>query len=206
MSGGSWIGFGTESKVISGTAEAWARAGSGARASSSARSGLGRRIAVSPCLEHLRSRRLLQLSRQHSAGKRLLGPASLPGDNATDAWRHAEKRMDPRPESAFILAGQTSGAAMPNENEVQVRYRQVAEGEFAGWNYWPGDHFEVHSGPFFFRTDADGTPRCAFRVLQKHLNGGGSTHGGCLLTFADYCLFVFAEEALAGSRGVTVSL
>src|SRR5271170_1034627 len=115
-------------------------------------------------------------------------------------------RMDPLGESAFILPDQQPGTAMPNENEVQPRYRQVAEGEFAGWNYWPGDHFEVHSGPYYFRKDAEGTPRCAFRVERKHLNGGGSTHGGCLLTFADYCLFVFAEDALASSRGVTVSL
>jgi uncharacterized protein (TIGR00369 family) len=114
--------------------------------------------------------------------------------------------MDPLGESALILPDQQPGTAMPNENEVQPRYRQVAEGEFAGWNYWPGDHFEVHSGPYYFRKDAEGTPRCAFRVERKHLNGGGSTHGGCLLTFADYCLFVFAEDALTSSRGVTVSL
>ena len=95
---------------------------------------------------------------------------------------------------------------MPNENEVSVRYRIVAEGEFSGWNYWPGDHFEVHSGPYYFRRDPDGRMRCAFRVERKHLNGGGSTHGGCLLTFADYSLFVIAQEALGGSRGVTVSL
>ena len=114
--------------------------------------------------------------------------------------------MDLLGESAFILTGQNPGAVMPNENEVEIRYRQVAEGEFAGWNYWPGDHFEVQSGPFFFRKAEDGTPRCAFRVERKHLNGGGSTHGGCLLTFADFSLFVFAEEALGQSRGVTVSL
>jgi len=94
---------------------------------------------------------------------------------------------------------------MPNENEESVRYRPVTEGEFVGWSYWPGDHYEVHSGPYYFRQE-DGRVRCAFRVAQKHLNGGGSTHGGCLLTFADYCLFAFAQEALAGSRGVTVSL
>ncbi|MEI9985419.1 MAG: PaaI family thioesterase [Aliidongia sp.] len=95
---------------------------------------------------------------------------------------------------------------MPNENEVTVSYHQVAEGEFAGWSYWPGDHFEVHSGPYFFRRMPDGQMRCAFRAERKHLNGGGSVHGGCLLTFADHCLFVFAQDALAESRGVTVSL
>lgn len=95
---------------------------------------------------------------------------------------------------------------MPNENEVAVRHRIVTEGEFAGWHYWPGDHYEVHSGPYFFRKEADGQVRCAFRVASKHLNGGGSVHGGCLLTFADYCLFAISQDALDGSRGVTVSL
>jgi uncharacterized protein (TIGR00369 family) len=95
---------------------------------------------------------------------------------------------------------------MPNENDSSARHRPVAEGEFAGWYYWPGDRYEVHSGPFYFRRDEDGRTRCAFRVEAKHLNGGGTTHGGCLLTFADYSLFAIGREALAGSRGVTISL
>lgn len=94
---------------------------------------------------------------------------------------------------------------MPNENQGFARDHQVSEGEFAGWRYWPHDTFEVHSGPFYFRPDAGGI-RCAFRVMRQHLNGGGSTHGGCLLTFADYSLFAIAQDALAGARGVTVSL
>ena len=98
------------------------------------------------------------------------------------------------------------GAAMPNENQSIPRHRPVLEGEFAGWSYWPGDYFEVHSGPFYFRPDSDGRIRCAFRVTRQHLNGGGTTHGGCLLTFADYSIFAIAEQDLAGARGVTVSL
>jgi uncharacterized protein (TIGR00369 family) len=38
------------------------------------------------------------------------------------------------------------------------------------------------------------------------MNGSGAMHGGCLMTFADYCLFALAQKALAGARGVTVSL
>ena len=96
---------------------------------------------------------------------------------------------------------------MPNENQDFARDLSVSEGEFAGWRYWPHDHFEIHSGPFYFRPDSvTGAIRCAFRVTRQHLNGGGSTHGGCLLTFADYSLFAFAQDALAGARGVTVSL
>jgi len=97
-------------------------------------------------------------------------------------------------------------AAMPNETEETGRIALAHDGEFAGWGYWPRDAFETHSGPFFFRTEADGSVRTAFRVAPKHLNGSGAVHGGCFLAFADYSLFAIAEPALQGSRGVTVSL
>ena len=44
-----------------------------------------------------------------------------------------------------------------------------------------------------------------FRVEQKHINGGGAVHGGCLMTFADYCLFTIANTVLHEGRGVTLS-
>ena len=50
----------------------------------------------------------------------------------------------------------------------------------------------------------DGRVRCAFRVGQNHLNGQSNVHGGCFMTFADYCLFAFASPVLQGP-GVTVS-
>ena len=52
--------------------------------------------------------------------------------------------------------------------------------------------------------DEDGRVRCAFRVEKKHLNGMRNVHGGCFMTFADYCLFAFASPVLQGP-GVTVS-
>lgn len=94
-----------------------------------------------------------------------------------------------------------------DRQEETLRGPQRAEsGEFAGWLTWPLDHFETQSGPFFHRVAADGVLRCAFRAGRKHMNNSGAMHGGCLMTFADYYLFVFAQEALAGARGVTVSL
>jgi uncharacterized protein (TIGR00369 family) len=95
---------------------------------------------------------------------------------------------------------------MPNENVAHVTYRRMESGEFAGWYHWPGDRFEVHSGPYFFRRDEENRVQCAFRVTEQHLNGGGSVHGGCLATFADYSLFALAQNDLADMRGVTVSL
>lgn len=85
--------------------------------------------------------------------------------------------------------------------------RTITEGEFAGWMAWPGlDPFEDQSGPFHFREEPDGSVRCAFRAERRHMNGGGFTHGGCLLTFADFALFAIAYRELTDTRAVTVSL
>jgi len=81
----------------------------------------------------------------------------------------------------------------------------VTEGEWAGWSIWAGtDPFEDHAGPFYFKEE-NGKARCAFRAEKKHMNGGGFMHGGCIMTFADFCLFVIAREALHGSRSVTAT-
>ena len=83
----------------------------------------------------------------------------------------------------------------------------MTEGEFAGWMAWPGlDPFEDQSGPFFFREQDDGSVRCAFRAERRHMNGGGFTHGGCLMTFADFSLFAIAYRELKAVHSVTVSL
>ena len=78
------------------------------------------------------------------------------------------------------------------------------EGEFKGWRTWSRDNFETLTGPFWHRMEADGRIRCAFRVEKKHLNGSGNVHGGCFMSFADYCLFATAAPVLQGP-GVTVS-
>jgi uncharacterized protein (TIGR00369 family) len=81
---------------------------------------------------------------------------------------------------------------------------QATSGEFAGWWTWTRDHFETQSGPFWHREE-DGRIRCVLRLEQKHMNGGGAVHGGCLMTFADYCLFALSNKELGGGRAVTVS-
>jgi len=83
----------------------------------------------------------------------------------------------------------------------------VEQGEWAGWRRWQGSEpFEDLAGTFYFREEADGTRRCAFRAEQKHMNGGGFMHGGCLLTFADYALFCIGTDALQDTGSVTASL
>ena len=97
-------------------------------------------------------------------------------------------------------------SAMDGGNEVMTGPRLLTEGEWAGWYFWgDGDPFEHQSGPFFFREEADGTVRCAFRAEKKHMNGGGFMHGGCMMTFADYALFAIAWQELKETYAVTVS-
>lgn len=80
----------------------------------------------------------------------------------------------------------------------------ATEGEFAGWRTWSRDTFESNNGPFWHKIEDDGRVRCAFRAEAKHLNGMGHVHGGCYMTFADYCLFALAARELQGPA-VTVS-
>lgn len=82
----------------------------------------------------------------------------------------------------------------------------VTEGEWAGWSCWQDDAFEQRAGPFYEKTDADGCTVSAFRAEQRHMNGAGFMHGGCLMTFVDGAIFTIAREAMEGSHGVTLNL
>ncbi|GGD91769.1 thioesterase [Tsuneonella deserti] len=95
-----------------------------------------------------------------------------------------------------------------SEEQAQTSHGpiEVAEGEFAGWKNWPHDAFETRAGPFYFRTDENGESVCAFRAEQKHMNGGGFMHGGCLMTFADFALFSIAHNELKENFAVTLSM
>lgn len=92
------------------------------------------------------------------------------------------------------------------ENTYQSKLITVTEGEWAGWSCYPGgDPFEDLAGPFYYRIEDDGRPVCAFRAEHKHMNGGLFLHGGCVMTFADFCLFVIARDVIEGSRTVTAT-
>lgn len=93
--------------------------------------------------------------------------------------------------------------------EQQPGWRDVVvtEGEWTGWTLWVGgDPFEDHCGPFYWREEEGGVRKSAFRAEHKHMNGGGFMHGGCVMTFADYCLFVIARPALMDRSSVTATL
>jgi len=92
------------------------------------------------------------------------------------------------------------------ETNYAAKLQPVTDGEWAGWSWYPGgDPYEDLSGPFYFRKGEDGVPVCAFRAERKHMNGGGFMHGGCVMTFADFALFVIARDALAGAASVTAT-
>jgi len=68
------------------------------------------------------------------------------------------------------------------------------------------DPFEEQSGPYYFREVAPGRYECAFLARESNMNASGVMHGGALMTFADFAMFVFARDALAQcDGGVTIS-
>lgn len=58
------------------------------------------------------------------------------------------------------------------------------------------DPFEDHAGPFWFKVSEDGGVETLLRPKPEVMNMLGSTHGGALMTFADFtlCCAGFAEE------------
>ncbi|MEZ6022283.1 MAG: PaaI family thioesterase [Hyphomonadaceae bacterium] len=82
----------------------------------------------------------------------------------------------------------------------------LESGPFAGWTTWSkgADPYETVIGPFCFRVE-DGRARCAFQPRHDHLNGGGTIHGGLLMSFADFSLFAIAHNALHNTKAVTLT-
>lgn len=82
----------------------------------------------------------------------------------------------------------------------------IADGFWAGWSTWhPVDPFEEYVGPFHARREDAGGFVCGFRPQAHNANGSGAVHGGALMSFADYALFMIACDALAGRQAVTIS-
>lgn len=83
----------------------------------------------------------------------------------------------------------------------------VEDGPFKGWmmSNLKGGYVNM-IGPYYFKTDEDGRAYAAFQAEERHLNGGGSVHGGCLLSLADTALFIFALKHLEDSHVVTLGL
>jgi len=87
------------------------------------------------------------------------------------------------------------------------QYEKVTEGDFAGWIMAPeSDSFNGLVGPYYYQTDDPANVKVAFKAEKRHLNGGGTVHGGCLLTLADTSLFIFALPHLGDGAAVTLQL
>ena len=83
----------------------------------------------------------------------------------------------------------------------------VTEGDWEGWSRWSVPiPFEQHTGPFYNRRHEDGDLQSGFIPRAHNCRHGGTVHGGALLTFADYSLFVISADAMGDNDGVTVSL
>ena len=80
-------------------------------------------------------------------------------------------------------------------------------GKLEGYGTWVGlDPCEDYMGPFYFKKEADDKVNCAFVAEAKHINGHDTTHGGILVTFADFAIFAIAQDSLDTGFGVTISL
>ena len=88
--------------------------------------------------------------------------------------------------------------------------KKVSEGPWAGWyHYEPSDAFEDYAGPFYCKPEGSsngkGAMICGFMPDAKNCNAGGNIHGGSLMTFADYALFMIAGGMNSEVHGVTVT-
>lgn len=97
---------------------------------------------------------------------------------------------------------------MSNDSQHKIGLSEpIADGEWAGWRKWLGDEpFEDLVGPFYTKRDASGAWICGMRVQPKNQRSGKICHGGALVTFADYSLFLLAHDEIGNEDGVTVSL
>ena len=94
----------------------------------------------------------------------------------------------------------------PDHPSLRPGLAPVPSGPWAGWYHWePVDSFEELAGPFYCRPDGDGV-LCGFMPEAKNCNGGGSIHGGALMTFADFALFMIAGGMEIAVHGVTVTM
>jgi acyl-coenzyme A thioesterase PaaI-like protein len=90
--------------------------------------------------------------------------------------------------------------------------RQIATGEWTGWYQWAGiDPFEEATGPFYVARDSSGIGNASgiitgFRPGPNNCNGHGMIHGGALMTFADFSLFMLGSSQGDEVNGVTVTM
>jgi len=82
--------------------------------------------------------------------------------------------------------------------------------EHPGWYSWvdlPPDSFAAQVGKVIFRPDGEGRAVVRMFPTEKHLNLGGSLHGGMVMSFIDMALFGGGRCAgMARAHYVTLDL
>jgi uncharacterized protein (TIGR00369 family) len=97
-------------------------------------------------------------------------------------------------------------SALPESSrEVALKGVVECQGEFAGWHVFTDEPFNQMVGPFYHK-DLGGSPMCGFRPTARNLNSFGVVHGGALLTFADFSMFVAAKSHYMTTSIVTVTI
>mgnify|MGYP003942787579 FL=1 len=71
-------------------------------------------------------------------------------------------------------------------------------------SWYETEPFEDHAGPFYYQENNKGNIS-AFECKKHHLNGMGSLHGGMIMSFIDYTLFVISLNQVKEESFVTVS-
>jgi len=84
-------------------------------------------------------------------------------------------------------------------------FEPATDPAWEGWYHWASiDPFEDAIGPFYTRRDVVGVVT-GFRPGPLNCNSHGNVHGGCLMTFADFSLFMIAGSGGESVNGVTVT-
>lgn len=78
------------------------------------------------------------------------------------------------------------------EEGVNLPDHAVPDPEHDGWHCWPhipADKFAGQLGTLSFRPDGPGKAQVMMQVEDRHMNPGGSIHGGAVMSFIDMALF-----------------
>ncbi len=75
---------------------------------------------------------------------------------------------------------------------ARIPSNAVEDADSPGWYSWadlPQDTFAAATGRLLFRGDGPGRAIVRMNVTDKHLNLGGSIHGGAVMSFIDMAMF-----------------
>ena len=78
--------------------------------------------------------------------------------------------------------------------------------ELEKFNKWyETEPFEDFVGPFFYKRNTENNHISAFECKKHHLNAMGTLHGGMIMSFIDYTMFVICLDSIREQSFVTVS-